>query len=141
MNIESRNTDDNRIWAVLFLGVSMLVIFAVQHKGSTNYHTAFQQMELREIDHTLAWVAEEAHTVTPPATLRAEMAPFFFAPVPINSADQELLITLPGIGPGMAKRIIDFRKKGPIKNADDFMRIEGIGSKRYGSLQQYITFK
>jgi len=69
------------------------------------------------------------------------LAPFFFAPVPVNRAEKSLLMTLPGIGEGLAERIIAFREvHGPMKNMDDFSQIHGIGSKRMKILQGKICF-
>lgn len=139
----TENPPDNRLWAILFLAISILMIAFLQHlESETVVKEVGPQMMLHTNGRELVWLLEEeAHGIEPPA-VRAEFTPFFFAPVPVNSADKNLLTTLPGIGPGMAERIIDFRTaKGPIKSAEDFMRIPGIGSKRYASLQPYISFQ
>lgn len=66
---------------------------------------------------------------------------FFFQPVRINSANKDLLRTLPRIGPAMADKIIAFRsERGPITSKEDFLQIEGIGVKAYSRLQGLISF-
>lgn len=51
-----------------------------------------------------------------------------FAQVNINSASQQELDGLKGIGPAKAKAIVDFRKKnGPFKSVDDLQKVPGIG--------------
>lgn len=141
MICESGNIHDNRLWAVLFLGLSMLLISGLRQMSHQNDSNTTQQMVLRQDGQELAWVPGK-NTDTAGEPLSALLTPFFFAPVRINSADNELLTTLPGIGPGMAGRILDFRQEhGPIENEYDFMRIKGIGPKRFRALRQDISFE
>jgi len=58
----------------------------------------------------------------------------------INSADATQLAFLPRIGPSVAQRIVDYRKKnGPFKTADDLMLVQGIGEKTYQLIKPYVT--
>jgi competence protein ComEA len=60
--------------------------------------------------------------------------------VNINTASQEELETLPGIGPSLAQRIIQYREtSGPFKVPEDIKNVSGIGEKRYEQLKDYIT--
>ena len=60
--------------------------------------------------------------------------------IDINTATQSELELLPGIGPAMAQRIIDYRtENGPFKKTEDICNVSGIGSKTYEKLAQYIT--
>lgn len=69
------------------------------------------------------------------------LAPLFFLPIPINNCDEELLITIPGIGPTLARRIIDFRQQfGAIKNEEDLLRIKGIGPVKLKEITRSIIF-
>ncbi len=48
--------------------------------------------------------------------------------VDINSADARELISLPGIGPALAGRILESRARdGPFLSPDDLLRVSGIG--------------
>ena len=50
--------------------------------------------------------------------------------VDLNAADWPELIQLPGIGPTLARRIVESRRaEGPFLDQDDLMRIRGIGPK------------
>lgn len=71
----------------------------------------------------------------------ARYTPFFFLPVPINSADKELLMTIKGIGPALADTIVSYREQfGPFKNSLDLQNLHGIGARRAASLTTELTF-
>lgn len=60
--------------------------------------------------------------------------------VNINSATQEQLEALPGVGPVLAERIIAFRKsKGRFTSLRQLMEVEGIGTKKYEALKSLVT--
>jgi competence protein ComEA len=57
-----------------------------------------------------------------------------------NLASQADLETLPGIGPVMAKRIIDYRRThGPYKKIADLRKVSGIGRKKLEKMKPYLT--
>lgn len=50
------------------------------------------------------------------------------APIDINRASLDDLITLSGIGPALAQRIIDYRREhGPFRSVEELERVSGIG--------------
>jgi len=58
----------------------------------------------------------------------------------INTASQKELESLPGIGPALAERIIQYREKnGPFLSPEDIKNVSGIGEKRYEQLKDKIT--
>jgi len=60
--------------------------------------------------------------------------------VNLNTATQSELETLPGIGPALARRIIDYREQeGGFKNTEDLVQVYGIGPKTYESLENRVT--
>lgn len=60
--------------------------------------------------------------------------------ISINKATYEELITLPGIGPKTAERIIEYRDTyGPFWTLEDIKNVKGIGDKKYARLKEYIT--
>lgn len=62
------------------------------------------------------------------ATLLALASGFAFAATEINRAGQAELESVKGIGPSMATRILDARKKGPFADwADLRTRVKGVG--------------
>ncbi|HEB84049.1 MAG TPA: helix-hairpin-helix domain-containing protein [Bacteroidetes bacterium] len=60
--------------------------------------------------------------------------------VDINRAGLEELESLPGIGPVLARRILEFREtNGPFRRSRDLLLVRGIGEKRMARLEPYIT--
>lgn len=62
--------------------------------------------------------------------------------VNINTADKEALCTLPGIGPAIADRIIEYREKTePFKNIEEITKVKGIGEKTFQKIKDTIVVK
>jgi len=60
--------------------------------------------------------------------------------VDINTASVAELDTLPGIGPAIAARIIDFRtRNGPFRRSEDLLNVRGIGEKKFLKLKGRIV--
>lgn len=60
--------------------------------------------------------------------------------VNINTASVDQLTTLPGVGPKLAARIVEYRQKsGAFKSAQELMNVQGIGEKNFQSLQSYLA--
>ena len=62
--------------------------------------------------------------------------------VNINTADLELLCTLPGIGQTRARSILDYRSEhGPFEKIEDIMLVSGIKESSFQKIKEYITIK
>ncbi len=63
-------------------------------------------------------------------------------PININTADENALMTLPGIGQARARSIIDYRQQnGPFEKPEDLMKVSGIGQAGFDKLKTYITVR
>lgn len=60
--------------------------------------------------------------------------------VNINTATDQELMLLKGVGPVTAARIIEYRdKNGPFTAADELKNIAGMGPKKLEAIKEYIT--
>jgi competence protein ComEA len=77
---------------------------------------------------------EQSPPVHPPSAQRSSDLR-----VNINTADVAALETLPGIGPALAQRILDYRQvHGPFVRAEDIMEVSGIGKATFEKLSDHI---
>ena len=60
--------------------------------------------------------------------------------IKINTASAQELTQLPGIGPAIAERIVEYRKQhGRFKTVDDLTNVSGIGPKKLDKLRPFAT--
>ena len=60
--------------------------------------------------------------------------------VNINTASVEQLTTLPGVGPKLAARIVEYRQKsGTFRSPQELLNVKGIGEKNFGKIQSWLT--
>ena len=73
-------------------------------------------------------------------TITPSEAPASETRIDLNSATVEQLIQLPGIGPVIARRIVEYRTEhGPFTSVEEVLNIKGIGPKRFERIKDLIT--
>ena len=126
----------------LALAVFMLVTTVVQavlHKGGVAGSSDPVELVCDEegvVGYQKSLRAGESTDPAPACT------PFFFEPVPINSASRELLMTIPGVGSKTAAKIQqEIVENGTINNPAELMRVNGIGSAKMEKILPHVSFR
>lgn len=58
----------------------------------------------------------------------------------LNTATEEQLQSLPGIGPVSAKRILEYRKKaGKFNRIEEIINVKGIGEKKFLKIKSRLS--
>ena len=74
------------------------------------------------------------------ARMEPEKCIVFSIPLNVNEVKEEHLTLIPGIGPRLAQRIIQYRsKKGGFRKIEELMEVRGIGEQKLRNLERYLT--
>ena len=58
----------------------------------------------------------------------------------LNTATAAQLERLPGVGPTLAKRIVEFRdKKGGFKRLEELLAVPGVSEKKWKAMREYLV--
>ena len=61
--------------------------------------------------------------------------------VNVNTAGVDELTRLPGVGPKMASKIVDYRTQiGPFRSPEDLRNVSGIGEKKLDKMRPFLQF-
>jgi len=95
-------------------------------------------MTLRRFVATGLALAMAALLVSGTAMAAGKPAPT--AKVNLNTASIEQLTTLPGVGPKLAARIVEYRQKsGTFRSTQELMNVQGIGEKNFAKIETFLS--
>jgi len=70
------------------------------------------------------------------------LAVIFLLAININTATAKELETLPGIGPALAKRIVEFReKRHGFRRIEELLAIPGISERKWRLIREKVEVK
>ncbi len=61
--------------------------------------------------------------------------------VNLNTANPAELVSLPGVGPALAARIVAYRDKRAFEKPEDLLRVRGIGPAKFAKLRDMIAVR
>jgi competence ComEA-like helix-hairpin-helix protein len=61
--------------------------------------------------------------------------------IDVNRADEAALQELSGVGPALARRIVEARQNRPFRSIDDLVRVRGIGPATLSRLRSQVTIR
>jgi len=72
-----------------------------------------------------------------------QAAPVLFMPLGLNTASRQQLTLIPGIGPKLAARIVNFREEhgGRLESLDMLLDVKGIGEKKLVVLKEHLVLE
>jgi competence protein ComEA len=123
---------------VYALPLNSIVKDAITAAGGTTADADLDRINLalHLSDQQQVYVPHKGETSPPPPNGAAPAT----AMININTASVEELDKLPGIGPSIAKAIVDYRtKNGPFKKIEDINEVKGIGDALYAKIKDQIT--
>lgn len=78
-----------------------------------------------------------ARTIRPGRSRPPGVAP----PLSLNAADEEALQMLPGVGPALARRIVEARRTRPFRTVEDLLLVRGIGPATLERIRRRVTVR
>ena len=120
------------IMAVLFALQFFMVYFVPAKKTDfSNLQKIAKQLQSEDMGLTTTGSGKSSDLSVPKKALTV--------PVDLNTADSIKLITIKGIGPAFAGRILAFRRRlGCFMNVEQLTDIHGIGTEKYGILKPQV---
>ncbi|HTY09324.1 MAG TPA: helix-hairpin-helix domain-containing protein [Candidatus Edwardsbacteria bacterium] len=131
-------TPDEKKVIIFFLAVNAVGLGLLAYKRA---HPS-QLPGLRETAAGLPAAADSMAAAPPtaPAEFGRPKKELLTGRIDINRADEGLLQRLPGIGPAMAKRIVDYRRsEGGFKSVRELGEVKGIGRKKLKLLLEHVS--
>ncbi len=125
---------------VYALPLSSIVKDAIAAAGGATADADLDRINLatKLADQMQVYVPHKGESAPPPSNGSAPGAPT--EKININTASAEELDKLPGIGPSIAKAIVDYRtKNGPFNKVEDINDVKGIGDALFEKIKDQIT--
>lgn len=136
------------LFLIPFYSASPIQVYHVENDEAV-FETASQKAGEKEgsdeddWDDSSDWLAEAsggAVSETSSLAETGEQEVLMEKSIDINRADQDELDRLPGIGPALAKRIIEYREEnGGFSEIEELRSVDGIGDRTFEKVRDFVT--
>lgn len=141
------------LFLIPFYSASPIRVYSVENSGSLSEASSEKTVKKEESDEedwevSSDWLAEASSgTVSEAEPLPAAVSPsgsgeqevLVEKSIDINRADRDELDKLPGIGPVLAERIIEYREEnGGFSEIEELKSVNGIGDKTFEKVRDYV---
>ena len=97
-------------------------------------------MRVKQIRRTMVLVLCLGLILAPAAAMAQKSKSTLTEKVNLNTATLEQLQTLPGVGPSLAKTIIEYRSKsGKFSKIEELLNVKGVGEKKYQQIKDRLV--
>lgn len=121
-------------------GLAVLTLAVLFVTGLTVRHVQKQQVPPVAVDSLVAQPVAKTAGPSLNASSLDPAAPSADNPLNVNEAPREALKALPGIGPALSKRIVNYRStQRPFQRVEELRRVSGIGPKTLADLRPMVT--
>ena len=118
-------------------GLAILTLAVLFLVGLTVRHIQEQQVPPLDADSLVAQAPPDS--TSSPSSLPRQRQPSASNPINVNAAPPDILEALPGVGPALSDRIVDYRTtQRPFQRVQELERVRGIGSKTLASLRPMV---
>lgn len=126
---------------IISLAAGARLAEAIEKAGGATENADTSQINLARLVQDGEQILVPTKSSTPTDTPTTSSAPTnTTGKISINTATAQQLQSLPGVGPALAQRIIDYRtQKGQFRKLDQLKNVSGIGEKMFAKIKDSIT--
>jgi len=135
----SRDERDYKTIVLLVLGVFIVALQAFPYSFSTNTDSDTLN-QLSVVNISGIQIQLNHHNPEMQLPLPNHLRPLFFQPILINESDQQLLQSIPGVGPHLSEQIVNYRNThGEFADLDELLNVHGIGEKKLATIKKHTV--
>lgn len=140
MSLSQNDTGDGRLLILYFLAIIIISTPIISKKISAIANTGdLLYLNTKGAD---LYMTQDHHVIECSSASFEAAYPLLFQKIPINTASENLLETIPGVGKKTSLLIIEKRNQlNGITSERELEKIQGLGKHKTRNISKYITFE